>query len=118
MGYIKHTLNPRSIVRKVLAALLLAFVAVLLAQGISRLSFRELVSTVEELSEPNEKLNLLNRIFHELTTLDQMQRAEAITNPRKPYRSFLDQSTELNSLIDSLASMPWDDTVQHDRLLE
>ncbi len=117
MGYIKDTLHPRSIIRKVLAALLLAFIAVIVAQSISRFSFRELVGTVEELSAPNEKLSLLNSIFHELTALDQLQRAEAITNPRKPYDSFLDQSAELNGLIDSLAVLAWD-SLQHNRLME
>lgn len=117
MGYIKNSLNPRSVVRNILAAFLLAFIAVVLAQSISRFSFRELLGTVEELSEPNEKLTLLNRVFHEITTLDQLQRAEAITNPNKPYRSFLNQSATLNTLIDSLTGMPWD-TSQRVRLGE
>lgn len=117
MGYIKHSLNPRSVIRKILAAFLLAFVAVVLAQSISRFSFRELLGTVEELSEPNEKLGLLNNVFHEITTLDQTQRAEAITNPRKPYNSFLNQSANLNQLIDSLTRMPWD-TSQVSRLVK
>ncbi|HEU5148536.1 MAG TPA: ATP-binding protein [Chryseosolibacter sp.] len=115
MGYIKHSLNPRSVIRKILAAFFLAFIAVILAQNISRFSFRELLGTVEELSEPNEKLGLLNSVFHEITTLDQMQRAEAITNPRKPYTSFLNQSSNVNLLIDSLIKMPWD-TSQLSRL--
>ena len=117
MGYIKQSLNPRSVIRKILAAFLLAFVAVILAQSISRYSFRELLGTVEDLSEPNEKLGLLNSVFHELTTLDQMQRAEAITNPKKPYTSFLNQSTNLNRLIDSLTNMPWDSS-QLNRLVQ
>lgn len=117
MGYIKHSISPRSVIRKILAAFLLAFVAVILAQSISRYSFRELLGTVEELSEPNEKLVLLNTVFHELTTLDQMQRAEAITNPKKPYTSFLNQSTGLNRLIDSVTNMPWD-TSQLNRLVK
>jgi signal transduction histidine kinase/CheY-like chemotaxis protein len=117
MGYIKHSLNPLSVIRKILAAFLLAFIAVILAQSISRFSFRELLGTVEELSEPNEKLGLLNSVFHEITTLDQMQRAEAITNPKKPYNSFLNQSTNLNHLIDSLTHMPWD-TSQLNRLIQ
>lgn len=108
MGYIKNTLNPRSVVRKILAAFFLAFVAVVLAQSISRFSFRELLGSVADLSEPNEKLTLLNRVFHEITTLDQMQRAEAITHPNKPYKSFLNQSANLNTLIDSLTVMEWD----------
>lgn len=117
MGYLKNTLSPRSVIRKILAAFLLAFVAVILAQSISRFSFRELLGTVADLSEPNEKLNLLNSVFHEITTLDQMQRAEAITNPNKPYNSFLNQSSRVNALIDSLTRMPWDSS-QLERLVQ
>jgi signal transduction histidine kinase/DNA-binding response OmpR family regulator len=117
MGDIKHRQNPRSVIRKILAAFVLAIVAVILAQSISRFSFRELLGTVEDLSEPNEKLGLLNSVFHEITTLDQMQRAEAITNPNKPYTSFLNQSANLNNLIDSLTRMPWD-TSQLNRLVQ
>lgn len=116
MRSIKHNLNPRSVIRKILAAFLLAFVAVILAQSISRFSFRELLGTVEELSEPNEKLGLLNSVFQEITTLDQIQRAEAITNPKKPYNSFLNQSAYLHELIDSLTRMRWD-TSQLNRLV-
>jgi signal transduction histidine kinase/CheY-like chemotaxis protein len=117
MGYIKHNLHPLSVIRKILAAFLLAFVAVILAQSISRFSFRELLGTVEELSEPNEKLGLLNSVFQEITTLDQIQRAEAITNPKKPYASFLNQSAYLHQLIDSLTSLRWD-TSQLNRLVQ
>ncbi len=117
MASIRDRLNPRSVIRKILAAFFLAFVAVVLAQSISRFSFRELLGTVAELSEPNEKLGLLNQVFQEITTLDQTQRAEAITNPRKPYDSFLNQSAKLNSLIDSLTKMPWD-TSQLNRLIQ
>lgn len=117
MGYIKHSLSPRSVIRKILAAFFLAVLAVILAQSISRFSFRELLGTVEDLSEPNEKLGLLNSVFHEITTLDQLQRAEAITNPNKPYTSFLNQSTNLDFLIDSLTKMPWD-TSQLNRLVQ
>lgn len=117
MGSIKNRLNPRSLIRKILAAFFLAFIAVVLAQSISRFSFRELLGTVAELSEPNEKLGLLNSVFQEITTLDQIQRAEAITNPKKPYNSFLSQSSNLNALIDSLAQMPWD-TSQANRLIQ
>ncbi|MEX1241366.1 MAG: ATP-binding protein [Cyclobacteriaceae bacterium] len=117
MGYIKSNLNPRSVIRKILAAFLLAFVAVILAQSISRFSFRELLGTVADLSEPNEKLSLLNSVFHKITTLDQMQRAEAITNPDKPYNSFINQSASVNALIDSLTRMPWDSS-QLNRLIQ
>lgn len=111
----KH--NSRSVIRKILAAFVLVSVAIALALAITRFSFRELQSTVDELSEPNEKLTLLNRLFEEITTLDQLQRAEAIANPRKPQNTFLDQSITINTMIDTLKQLSWD-TAQLDKLEE
>lgn len=107
----KHSL--KSVVRKVLAAFVLVSVAIFLALTIARLSFRELLSTVDDLSRPNEKLSLLNTAFEEITTLDQLQRAEAIQNPRKPYNLFLEQSSALDLLIDSLKRLEWDTSQLH-----
>ncbi len=111
----KHSL--RSVVRKIFAAFLLVSLAIFLALTIARFSFKELMNTVDELSEPNEKLILLNTVFEEVTTLDQLQRAEAIRNPNKPYDIFLEQSASLYTLIDSLKTLPWD-TAQLKRLDE
>jgi signal transduction histidine kinase/FixJ family two-component response regulator len=94
--------------RKILAALLLAFFAILLALGITHFSFRDMMTTVDQLSTPNEKLSKLNSVFEEITTLDQQQRAEAIENPEKPYKYFLDQSGYLHLMIDSLQQLAWD----------
>src|SRR5688572_5845122 len=108
MEYIKEKLYPSSVQRKVLIGFLLTFVAILLALGIAHYSFRDVMDTVDELSAPNEKLSVLNHVFQEITTLDQEQRAEAIKNPRKPHRAFLNQSQALLAMIDSLSLMPWD----------
>jgi signal transduction histidine kinase/DNA-binding NarL/FixJ family response regulator len=111
----KH--NLRSVIRKILAAFLLVSVAISLALAIARFSFRELLGTVEELSRPNEKLTRLSNLFEEITTLDQVQRAEALENPHKPYNTFINQSVTLNAMIDSLKILPWD-TAQLHRLEE
>jgi signal transduction histidine kinase/FixJ family two-component response regulator len=111
----KH--NLRSVIRKILAAFLLVSVAIALALAIARFSFRELMGTVEELSKPNEKLTLLNNLFEEITTLDQVQRTEALENPHKPYNTFINQSVTINAMIDSLKILPWD-TAQLNRLEE
>ncbi len=116
MQYIKEKLHPNSVKRKVLAGFLLVFVAILLALGITRFGFREMMSTVDQLSVPNEKLKSLNTLFQEITRLDQLQRADAIKNPRKPYEAFLIQSKSMVDKIDSLRLMPWDST-QQQRLL-
>jgi len=108
--------NPNSVTRKVVAGFLLVFVAILLALGITRFGFREMMSTVDQLSVPNEKLKSLNKIFQEITRLDQLQRADAIKNPQKPYEAFLIQSKSMVDKIDSLRLMPWD-SAQQNRLL-
>jgi signal transduction histidine kinase/FixJ family two-component response regulator len=108
--------RPDSVKRKVLAGFLLVFVAILLALGITRFGFREMMSTVDQLSVPNEKLKALTRIFQEITRLDQLQRADAIKNPQKPYEAFLVQAKSMVEKIDSLRLMPWD-TAQQTRLL-
>jgi signal transduction histidine kinase/FixJ family two-component response regulator len=112
----KEKINPSSVLKKVLAGFFLVFIAILLALGIARFGFTEMMSTVEELSEPNEKLRSLNGIFQEITKLDQLQRAEAIKNPHKPYQDFLFQSKSMVDKIDSLRLQPWD-SAQQGRLL-
>src|SRR5688572_24928186 len=116
MEYFKGKLHPNSVKRKVLAGFLLVFVAILLALGITRFGFQEMMSTVDQLSEPNEKLKSLNTIFQDITRLDQLQRADAIKNPRKPYDAFLVQSKSMVDKIDSLRLMSWD-SAQQERLL-
>lgn len=107
----------KAVMRKILAAFVLVSIAIFLALAITRLSFRELMHTVDELSAPNEKLTILTTVFEEITTLDQLQRAEAIKNPHQPYNAFLEQSNSLNVMIDSLQSLSWD-TTQLNRLAE
>lgn len=74
-----------------------------------------MLGTVDELATPNERLAKLNKLFEEITMLDQQQRAEAIQNPEKPYKYFLDQTGYLHLLIDSVLMLPWD-SVQASRL--
>jgi signal transduction histidine kinase/CheY-like chemotaxis protein len=113
MQYLKDKLYPSSVKRKILAGFLLAFVAILLAFTITHFAFRNMIDTVDELSEPNEKLNVLNKVFREVTKLDQLQREEAIRNPQKPYKAFLNQSQKTIGMIDSLALLDWTSEQRH-----
>jgi signal transduction histidine kinase/CheY-like chemotaxis protein/HPt (histidine-containing phosphotransfer) domain-containing protein len=101
---------------KVLAALLLAGLAVGLSVTITHFSFNELLGKVEEIAAPNPKLQLLNQLFQEITTLDQKQRAQAIRNPWQSYASILNDTQPLLGIIDSLQDMNWYDFRQLDRL--
>jgi signal transduction histidine kinase/FixJ family two-component response regulator len=115
MTSIKGKLYPRSVKGKIIAGFALAVVAIMLAFFITRFAFTDMLSKVDELSEPNPKLTLLNRVFLEVTTLDQLQRAEAIRNPRMSHTAFLNQSQRTTNLIDSMLLLEWD-PVQENRI--
>ncbi len=101
---------------KVIAAFLLAVVAIALAAGTTYFSFNNLLTEVDELSAPNEKLLKINHLFESITQLDQRQRAEAIRNPLQPYRQFLRQSKALTSSVDSLLLYTWASNQQTQRI--
>lgn len=103
---------------KVIAAFLLACIAIGLAMGTTYLSFNTLLGKMDELSLPNVKLKMLNRLFEKITQLDQQQRADAIRNPGKPLRSFLHESAQLSLTIDSLLAADWDSPMQPERLTQ
>lgn len=115
MKQLSHRFQLGSLKNKVAAGFLLALVAMSLALGITHLAFKQLLGTVDELAAPNEKLEVLNDLFESITSLDQLQRAEAIKDPKAQLYEFQGQSHDLNALIDSLIRMKWD-SAQRDRL--
>lgn len=108
MTSVKGKLYPRSVKGKIVAGFVLAVIAIVLAFSITRFAFTDMLTKVDELSEPNPKLTLLNRLFQEITTLDQLQRAEAIRNPRMSHSAFLNQSQRTTNLVDSMLILDWD----------
>ncbi|MEJ1237692.1 ATP-binding protein [Chryseolinea sp. T2] len=113
MSSFGEKLSITSVTKKVFAGFLLVFVAILIALGIAHFGFSEMMQTVDKLSEPNKKLDALNTIFQEITSLEQAQRAQAISNPRNPYKIYLEQSKAFVNKIDSLQLLEWDSTQQH-----
>lgn len=116
MNRVKNCFPSGSIKHKVAAGFLLAIVALGVALGITQLAFKQLLTTVNELAAPNQKLEVLSQLFENITALDQQQRAEAIKNPTAQLYNFQRQSRGLNQLIDSLLRMKWDST-QRNQLL-
>ncbi|MEO5978450.1 MAG: ATP-binding protein [Chryseolinea sp.] len=112
MAEFRGKLSITSVTKKVIAGFVLVFIAILMALGISHFGFREMMGTVDQLSAPNEKLTALNSIFQKITSSEQTQRAQAISNPRNPYKVYLDQSKSFVSQIDSLMLLDWDSTQQ------
>src|ERR1041384_1122229 len=107
-----------SIIKKVLLAFALGTGAVVIALAISYFGLNKMLTVVYDLGTPNEKLTTLNNLYRKTTALNEQQRIDAIRNPNKPDRDFLEESNELLIILDSLVSMPWKDSVQVKRLAE
>jgi len=114
---LKEKLYSTSVKSKVIAGFLLVFIAILLALGITQFGFREMMETVDQLSEPNKELNALKKLFHDITTLDQEQRREALLNPKALHKNFFGQSKSMVDKVDSIRTMNWD-SLQQRRLTE
>lgn len=105
-----------SIIKKVLLAFALGTGAIVIALSISYFGLNRMLTVVYDMSAPNEKLKTLNNLYRKTTALNDQQRIDAIRNPNKPDRDFIEESKELLTILDSLISMKWDDTVQLSRL--
>lgn len=98
----------RGLKSKIIAAFLLACTAIALALGITYYSFNGLLVTVDNLTTPNTKIEILNHLYQQVTQMDQLQRAAVIRNPQKLYTSLLRESQSLMSTIDTLKNLQWD----------
>jgi len=84
---------------KVVLALLFSGLALLLAWGVSKFVFGEILGTVEKISTPNDKLRIVNKLSHQIAGLDQLQR-DTIGN-----EGFFAASKKLRSNLDTLTSL-------------
>lgn len=100
---------------KIIIGFLLAFCALFLAWGVSKVAFDEMLDTVNSISAPNDKLRLVNTVSRKISSLDQQQKNLALSSPGK-YNQFLKESKQLRVLIDSLSGMYTNDSVQYGRI--
>ncbi|MCZ4242890.1 hybrid sensor histidine kinase/response regulator [Pedobacter punctiformis] len=104
----------RAVKSKVIFGFLFACLALLLAWGISKFAFTRMLSTVEEISAPNDRLRIVNDLSHKIARLDQLQRDEAF-NKQGDY-SFLRESRKLRSSLDTLRKLYVGDSAQLARI--
>lgn len=107
-----------NIIKKVLLAFALGTGAVIIALSISYFGLNRMLTVVYDLGTPNEKLKTLNNLYRKTTALNEQQRIDAIKNPEKADRDFLEESSELLIILDTLSNMSWGDSIQVARLNE
>lgn len=105
----------QSIKGKIIIISVLACLALLLAWGISKIAFRQMLGTVANISAPNDKLRLVNELSRKITQLDQQQKSRLLHYTVK-YYSFKGESKQLNLTIDTLKTLYAGDKVQLKRI--
>jgi len=101
---------------KIILAFLLACLTIILARSVSKMAFQKMLGTVQLLSEPNQKLRLVNNIFRDVVRLDQLQRTQALRDKKKPYNPFLKESAQLQQMLDTLRNASLEDRQQLHRI--
>ncbi|PST83521.1 hybrid sensor histidine kinase/response regulator [Pedobacter yulinensis] len=96
---------------KVIIGFLLACIALFTAWGVSKGAFNEILSTVDNISSPNEKLRLVNDLSLRIANLDQSQKRKAYNAPGN-YSRFFTESKLLRLKLDTLNRLYANDTVQ------
>lgn len=104
-----------SIKRKVIIAFTLACFALVLAWGVSKVAFRQMLKAVENISAPNDKLRIVNELSLQIPRLDELQRGQALRNPGN-YGVFLKESDKVDLTIDTLKQLYAGDSVQVARI--
>jgi signal transduction histidine kinase/FixJ family two-component response regulator len=100
---------------KVILALTLACFALFMAWAVSRVAFKEMLDTVENITSPNERLRIVNGLSRNIARLDQSQKNLAFNESRK-FNSFFKVAGQLHHDLDTLAMLYSQDTVQLARI--
>lgn len=95
---------------KVVIGFLFAGLALLLAWGVSKFVFEEILGTVEKISAPNDRLRIVNKLSHQIASLDQLQREP------KSNVSFFAATQKLRRTLDTLTTLYTNDDEQLKRI--
>ena len=104
----------KTIKGKVILGFICAFLALFLAWYISRFAFGKMLSVVEEISQPNVRLRIVNDVTRKIARLDQLQRKESFDSESND--SFLTESKGLRLSLDTLKSLYIEDYAQLERI--
>ncbi|HET8829575.1 MAG TPA: hybrid sensor histidine kinase/response regulator, partial [Pelobium sp.] len=99
---------------KIIFGFTMAILALVAAWGVSKLVFDKMIDTVEAVSTPDEKLNLVNQIFNSVSRLDQKQKYLAIKTGDDS--TFITDTRAIKLSLDTLNSLYATDTSQLKRI--
>jgi signal transduction histidine kinase/FixJ family two-component response regulator len=100
---------------KVIIALLLACFALTMAWLVSKVAFEEMLTTVENISAPNERLRIVSTLSRQISGMDELQRKQSFNDPGN-YKKIFKASRQLRLVLDTLQSLYHQDPRQLKRI--
>ena len=94
----------------------MGLIALVLAWLVNRVAFKEMLTTVQSISVPDKRLQIVNSLFRDITRLDQIQRAQAFQSKPVSYEVYLKESDSLRASMDKLRKLYAQDSVQLARI--
>jgi len=85
---------------KIILGFVLACFALVMAWAVNKVALQKILNTVENLSAPNDRLRIVNRLSHQIAGLDQVQKNEALKNPGN-YTTFYNATNQLKLTVDT-----------------
>ena len=108
--------STRSVRSKVIFVFFSCALSLLLAWVISRVAFSEIMGTVESITTPDPKLEIVSSISRDIMRLDQLQRAQAFGSNATTYNSFSKESAAIIGSLDSLTHLYEGSDIQQSRI--
>jgi len=99
---VKIDFYSESIRGKIIAITIIAALSIGLSWIILRIAFSKVVTTIEEVSKPNDKLYLLNSLSNDITQIGQYQRKQILQNPTKSNPVVLPETEKFAKKLDTL----------------
>lgn len=100
---------------KIILGFFLACLVLLMVWGLNKIAFQKILSTVEAISEPNERLRTVANLSRQLAGLDQLQKSEALKKTGN-YNYFYRESEKIKLGLDTLRKLYKNDSSQLERL--
>lgn len=79
-------------------------------------NYGKLVKSLNTISEPNQKIALINELFQEIVEADNYFNAYALTNDTASRRQYLEKISSIRSRIEELEVILADDSLQRERV--
>jgi len=109
---VDQKLSNKSVRGKVIFVFICCCIALAMAWVISKDAFNRVITAVDNIAKPNEKMRLVSQVSRDIMQLDQLQRAQVLSTDDSIYANFQKESKLVSASLDSLQNLYAEDSSQ------